>query len=103
MKRIEGVLNQTVQMQEGSREQATAAEGAGEQLESVMGAVQTYKDTQAEQQNLFLTAQAEGQADIQSGMDTYNETIEAAVQDVNEKVQKQSVAYADRKIGRAHV
>src|SRR5690625_5820185 len=60
-----------------------------------MRAKQTYKETQAEQQNLLMTAQAEGQADIQSGIDTYNETIEADVQDVNEKVQKQSVAYAD--------
>src|SRR5690625_3333523 len=96
LKSLEGVLNQTGQMQEVSSDKATAAEGAGEQLENSRGALQTYKDTQAEQQNRLLPAQAEGQADIRSGIDTYNETIEADVQDVNEKVQKQSVAYADR-------
>src|SRR5690625_342653 len=92
IKSLEGVLNQTGQMQEVSSDKATAAEGAGEQLENFMGALQTYKDTQAEQQNLLLTAQAEGQADIQSGIDTYNETIGADVQDVNEKVHKHKIA-----------
>src|SRR5690625_6211869 len=45
MTSLEGVLDQTGKMQEVSSDKATAAEGAGEQLESFIGALETFKDT----------------------------------------------------------
>lgn len=93
---LEGILNQTGQIQEVSSDKASAAEGAEEQLSTFTEALETYKEAQGEQQSLLMRAQAESQAEIKAGIDTYNETIETDVQGVNEKLQDQSVAYADK-------
>lgn len=86
--RLEGILDQTQRVDEVSTDSANSATEAENKISQFTEALDAYKESQFEQQQLLGEFQAENKLAVQEGVTGYKEAVENYLAEIDEQIRK---------------
>ena len=95
--RLEGILEQTSTVHEASKDKVNNATEAGDSLSQFTEALDTYKESQSNQEKLFSEFQSENKKSVRDGVESYNKALESSMKDIEAQYSKQSVLVLNQK------
>lgn len=95
--KLEGILEQTSRIDETSKDNVNNLSEAGDSISQFTEALDVYKESQFNQEQLLGEFQTENKQSIQDGVESYNKALESSMEKIEEQYTEQSVIVLNQK------